>query len=126
VRAHGRSYYMAGLWAVISAAGALSCRDRAEQTAESPTSLAVGEIPPDPTGLKRPGEEAFVELARTAPSHAGWVLENKGHTLLLFLKDPAQSGTATNALRSIWGRDHQGRGRLAPRLERNQQWRGPT
>jgi hypothetical protein len=114
VRAHGRSYYMAGLLAVISAAGALSCRDRAEPTAESPISLAVGEIPPDPTGLKRPGEEAFVELARTAPSHAGWILENKGHSLLLFLKDPAQSGTATSALRSMWGRDHQGRGRLAP------------
>ncbi len=117
MRAHGRSSYIVALLAVIVAAGTLSCRDRDEPTAASPR-LAVAEIPPDRTGINHLGEEQFVELARTAPSHAGWVLEDKGRTLVLYLTDLAESETAANAVRSIWNRDRaRGRsGRPMPAL----------
>ena len=81
--------------------GAIACTHRTAPTSDPQASRRFTGSTPEPT--EHPGEGAFWELARVAPSHGGLYFDTLTGDLTVYLKDLSEGPAAQRALPLIFG-----------------------
>ena len=81
--------------------GAIACTHRTAPTSDPQASRRFTGSTPEPT--EHPGEGAFWELARVAPSHGGLYFDTLTGDLNVYLKDLSEGPAAKRALPLIFG-----------------------
>src|SRR6266576_1793613 len=78
---------------------AIACTHRTAPTSDPQASRPFTGSAPEPS--EHPGEGAFWELARVAPSHGGWYFDTLTGDLTVYLKDMTEGPAAKRALPAL-------------------------